>query len=422
MRLFLWECRRVLRSVSYWLFVAVLVLFLSSQEALPVAETGGAFVRPRPGDEQNVLVPSGDESLIMTEASARLLDAWQLNQFTTYPPPLTIYRQVTLNEQKHARLGGILSDLYGMDAAELAQTAGYAYQPMELTADEDGNLVMPPLPSETDFAAPPALREDLTYEEFYEAMGAVDRLLGGGSDWAVAELALKYGKVPATYEEVLAEYEAGMLHDRYTGAYARLFCDYAVIALALFGALPAVALFLQDFGTRRAVSAVVWARRADSAVLVGTRCAALAVLQFLPVLVMDAALTMYYAGIYGWERIAVGAFLRYSVVWLLPTLMFMVAAGAFVTLATGTAVGVAILPALAWASVTAGVTGLSNGSTYGSLLTPRHNALGKFLVYQQNLPALLWGRGTAVAVAVVLLAAADWVLRHRRKGAALWRV
>ncbi len=419
MRLFACECRRVLKSASYWLFVGALVLFLYSQQALPVTEGGDAFVRPQPGDEQGVLVPSGDEARIMPEAAAALLDRWQANSFTTWPPPLCVYRHVTLREQKHDALAAVLTDLYGQDAAALPQSAPAA---AGFLVSADGTLA-PAGGAAPDVGAPPALRPGLTWADFTAAMDRADRLLGGGSDWAPAALKQKFGFVPADYADLLAEYEAGMKHDRYTGAYARLFCDYAVIALALFGALPAVALFLQDFGSRarRGAADAVWSRRCSSAMLVAARTAALTVLEFAPILLMDVFETAYYARRYGAANIAAFAFFRYSVLWLLPTLLLVVAGGAALTLVTGTAAGAAVWPALGWLCVTMGVTGLSNGSTYGSLLTPRHNTVGKYLVYQQNLPRLLAGRGMALAAAAALLAAAVWALRRRRRGAMLWR-
>ncbi len=394
MRLFIWECRRVLQSASYWLFTAALVLFLWSQGALPVAEGQNAFVCPQPGDEQDVLVPSNDEGRVMPDAAAALLAAWQQNAFTTYPPPLCIYRYVRLSDANHAELGALLAGLYGTDAAALAGQA---------------------------VASTPALRGDLTWADFTAAMAKADRLLGGGSNWAPTGLMQRYGCVPATYQDLLAEYTAGMQNDRYTGGYARLFCDYAVIALALFGALPAVALFLQDLGARRRVATAIWVRRVPGAALVGARCAALLTLQFLPVLCMGGALTVYYAHLHGAGNIAQGAFLRYSVLWLLPTLVLTVTGGALATLLTGTAAGAAVWPALGWASVTAQPGGLSDGSTYGSLLTPRHNTVGKYLVFRQNLPRLLTGRGAALALAAVFLLLAVWVLERRRKGVRLWR-
>lgn len=394
MRLFVWECRRVLKMTVYWLFVVALAVFLRGQGALPIDEGLSAFERPRPGDEQGVLIPSGDPARIMPEAAVKLLAGWQRGQFTTYPPPLCIYRSVSLSEHQREALGALLCGLYG-------------------TAD-------PAALPELDGSAFPALRAGLTWEDFTAAMAETDRLLGGGSDWVATDLTRRFGKVPARYEDLLAEYEACMANDRYTGAFARLFCDYAVLALALFGALPAVALFLQDFGAGDAAGVAVWARPCPSWALVAARCGALTVLQFLPVLVMDAALTVYYGEQFGTEAINPAAFLYYSLLWLLPTLLLVVCAGALLTVGTGTALGAAVLPALAWWSVISGsASGLSDASSYGSLLTPRHNTVGKYLVFAQNLPRLLAGRAAAVVLALAAAALAAWVLRRRRKGALL---
>ncbi len=382
MQLFLWECRRVAKSVVYWLYAAALVLFLWGQDALPVNEGLSAFVPPQPGDELNTLVPSGDEARIMPEAAAALRAAWQEDRFVTYPPPLCIYRSVRPSDAQHAALGEVLDALCAPDGT---------------------------------------LRPGVTWEAFTAGMEKADRILGGGSDWAPAGLEQKYGLVPATYADLVAEYEACMAHDRYTGAFARLFCDYAVIALALFGALPAVALFRQDVGAGRGGAAAIWVRRVPGAALVGARCAALLALEFLPVLVMDIGLTAYYAGLYGWRSIAPGAFFGYSALWLLPTLALEIAGGAALTLATGTAAGAALWPALGWLCAASGAGGLSNGSTYANLLTPRHNAVGGYLVFRRGLARLLAGRAAALALAGVLLAAAVWALRCRRRGVAVWR-
>lgn len=415
MRLFLWECRRIAKSLVYWLFVAAMVGFLVSQDVVPCRE--GDFSRPQPGDEQNVLVPSGDHALIMEEAAQALLAAWQENSFTTYPLPLSVVRHVRLNDAKYAELGGVLQALYGTSAAELPQAGGgYTMEFGQATVEADGSLSFSP-PQAPAGAQAPALRDGLAWEEFCALMDQADRILGGGSDWQVAALEQAYGKVPAQYEDLLREYETSMAQDRYTGAYARLFCDYAVIALALFGAFPAVALFLQD---RKGTAAAVYARRCGSPALACARFGALAFLQILPLLVLGALLTVQYAGLYGWGAIAPLAFLRYTLLWLLPTLLLEVAAAMALTIGTGTPAAAAVMPVLGWLSVLQGVTGLSNGSTYASLLTPRHNVLGGYLVYQQNLPQLLVGRGLACLAAAVLLLAAVRLLDANRKGVPAW--
>ena len=90
-------------------------------------------------------------------------------------------------------------------------------------------------------------------------------------------------------------------------------------------------------------------------------------------------------------------------------------------MATGTPAAVA-LQALWWfQELMRGVGGLSDGSTYGSLLTPRHNSLGQYFAFQQHLPRLLGGRLLAVALAVLLAAATVFVFDIKRKGGFSWR-
>ena len=83
MRLFLAECRRLLHSAVYWLTVLALVFFLLSQGVLPDDKR---IEEPQPGEEQSVLVPSGDPALIMPEAVSALYEGFLSNSFSGTSP------------------------------------------------------------------------------------------------------------------------------------------------------------------------------------------------------------------------------------------------------------------------------------------------------------------------------------------------
>lgn len=425
MKLFLAECRRLLHSAVYWLTVLALVFFLFSQGVLPDDKR---IEEPQPGEEQSVLVPSGDPALIMPEAVSALYEGFLSNSFSTYPHGLI--KHVKLTEAKRSRLAELLAQLTGLDAETLLaavegeedQGGAFTVGGDEMQVNPDGSISITgggAAAAQAGGARPAAvpLRPGLEWEEFTGLMEQADRLLGGGSDWAVDSLS-GYGRVPTTYEALMEEYRAGLAHDRYTGAHARLFCDYAVCMIALLPAFTATAFFWQD---RRRVAPMLYTRRVSGAALIGARFAALATLQFLPVLLLSGWLTFHYAAVYGAAAVSWTAFFATSTLWLLPTLLLVTALSMLVTVATGTPAAVA-LQALWWfQELMRGVGGLSDGSTYGSLLTPRHNSLGQYFAFQQHLPRLLGGRLLAVALAALLAAATVFVFDSKRKGGFSWR-
>ncbi|MBC5582204.1 hypothetical protein H8S23_11865 [Anaerofilum sp. BX8] len=424
MKLFLTECRRLLHSAVYWLTLLCLVFFLASQGVLPDDKT---IEEPQPGAEQSVLVPSNDPALIMPEAVSALYEGFVSNNFSTYPHGLI--KHVKLTAAKQGQLAQLLAQLTGLSAEELlaaanaegGQSGAFAVGGDDLQLNPDGSVTI--TGGAASAAAPDGpgsagvpLRAGLAWEEFTGLMEQADRLLGGGSDWAVDGLS-GYGRVPATYDALLEEYQASLAHDRYTGAHARLFCDYAVCMLSLLPAFTAAAFFWQD---RRRIAPVLYTRRVSGAALICARFLALVALQFLPVLLLGGWLTVHYAAVYGAAAISWTAFFTTSVFWLLPTLLLVTALSLLVTVATGTPAAVA-LQALWWFSELMGGTGgLSDGSTYGSLLAPRHNSLGQYLVFQQQLPRLAGGRLLAAVLAVLLTAAAVAVFERKRKGGFSW--
>ena len=127
--------------------------------------------------------------------------------------------------------------------------------------------------------------------------------------------------------------------DRFSGAHARLFASRVGGALAVLCAFPAAALFWHD---RRACRAAVYARGVSSLKLVLCRCAALTAAMLLPVaVIMALTLTCVAAGDYGLASIDALAYGKYTLFWLLPTILLSTGLGALPTALTG-------LPARCW--------------------------------------------------------------------------
>ena len=80
--LFLKECRQVLRSMVYYLYVVIFVMFLSSQMGEVVTAD---LDRPKPGQESYGSTSSHEEGAVMEKILAGLVMETYHNSYATYP-------------------------------------------------------------------------------------------------------------------------------------------------------------------------------------------------------------------------------------------------------------------------------------------------------------------------------------------------
>ena len=167
--LFVKECRQVLRSLVYYLYVAVFALFIYSQmgsEGLDVKE-------PVPGQSGYGQIVTHDETLIMEGVLEKL--AWDVyyNSFTTYP--IGFYKEVQLTAGEREQAGEILERCTGKGYEELMEEMiGYFSQYEQDPMGDAG---------EAYESYKVTVKEGFTYEEFGAAMEEVCRLVGKGSSY-----------------------------------------------------------------------------------------------------------------------------------------------------------------------------------------------------------------------------------------------
>ena len=257
------------------------------------------------------------------------------------------------------------------------------------------------------------LRPDLTFAEFKEEMKKVDELLGGGSDFSEANL--KYTYVPATYEQAKAEYDSLFEKDKVTNAYARLFCDYMGITLAILPVFLAVTRALRD--RKAQAEQVIFMRRAGSAVIVLSRFLAALLVTLVPVLILSCFLlvpAIYYAKGLGVQYDLL-AFVKYTGFWLLPTVLVSLSVGFFLTELTDSAL--AVLVQIAWWFVSIFLNAGDLVGAVGWNLVPRFNAVGQYAVYEQMRQQLIKNRCFYAGFACLLLVATIVLFSKKRRGA-----
>lgn len=402
MNLFLKECKRAVCSLPYLLFVGVLLFFLNSQL------TDRPLPAPTPGQQSYGQKTVEEPAVIMPRAVQSLWEGYQENRFTTYP--IGFFKTVKLSKQKHQEMATILSTLTGKPLAELPK--GDVSSEIEVGGESLGGENGTYTVQDGQEEALPAVTVDptLPYTDFLELMRKADKLLGGGSDYGDTYRTTRFGSVPLSYEEALAEYDATLRTDRVTGAYARRFSDYAGIMLGILPVFIATACWLKD--RRDGICAQLYCRRISSARLVLTRYFAQVAAMLLPLICfagVDAARSV--ASNPGLPNAPL-LYLPYIFGWLFPTLLTATAVGTFFTILTDTPVAV-LFQGLWWfIDIFSGMAGVG----YGIQLVPRHNTLGKTAYFTQYLKGLVVNRLFYLVLALLLLTLSIYIYHRKRKG------
>lgn len=353
MMLFFKECKKVVRSLTFWIYCVIVAFFFVSQYFSDCSEPAG------PPYEGYRIVE--DHELIMTEAAEDLANSYLSNMYICYP--FGFYKSVTLNEKKKKVIEKALTEITGLSADDLkalGDTAEvyYAYDGLHEYKELSVNSI--------------PLNSSLTYERFTEIMGKVDKTLGGGSDFRPDDLVFHFSLVQMTKEEAEQEYDAFISEDRVTVALARLFCDYSGIDLAILPVFAAAALTAAD--RRRRMNDLVYSRSISSARLVFTRYSALVVTMLVPVLLTMVAAFIQALRNYDAGSMDMGALFTIPLFWLLPNNMEATAVGMLLTevFSAGTAI---LVQFVCWfLSVLTGSAMLS-GRIRKFTLVCRHNSL-----------------------------------------------
>lgn len=382
--LFLKECRQVLKSLVYYIYVAVFVLFITSQLS---SEGWEQLKEPVPGQSYYGETITKDQNLIMEGTLANLVQEVYHNSFATYP--MGFYKGVTLTEDEAAAASEILELCTGKSFQTLAE---------EMTAQlglYDPNPSADALAAAANYRVP--VKDGFTYTAFETAMEDICRLVGRGSSYE-KERYENSVYVPMTYEQARAEFDTLCREDRLTRACMRLFCDYAGIMLAVLPIFIGVSRVIRD--KREKAQQVIFSRPVSSGLIIASRYLASLFLICIPVVITafwqqrtcyDLARTL---GIRSDSR----AFLTVTGVWLLPEIMIVLALSFLITELTDTILAVFIQ--VAW-----GIASLFTASTlvgdFGFKLVARWNTFGQAARFASQEKEFLLNRGCYFLLAIV---------------------
>ncbi|WP_223068695.1 ABC transporter permease [Paenibacillus caui] len=422
--LFLKECKRTVKSIPYLILVVMLLVFGYTQ----IVPEFSMIEKPEPNQASYGVKYEEIPGVIMPSAAKSLYSEFAANTYVAYP--LGFYKNVKLSDNKQARMADILSELTGTPKEDFMKSAGVKPETgstlrigdgslMNLTPNGDGSykLTIPKGQSSGSESAGSAITDvtvakGLTYERFRELMKQADKLIGGGSMYDGIYLTRQFGRVPMTYDDALLQYNDIIEKDRISGAYARVFCDYFGLVLGIFPVFIAVALGMRD--RRAGMLDLIYTRKASSIQIVFTRYLAMIVMMLLPVLLMAVYAAISVAGKYSGMETDGLAFVKYSLGWLLPTLMASTAVGVFLTELTDFPIAIAVQGLWWFLGMFAGMKHLDGG--YGWDLFLRHNKIGNTQVFLDNFNTLLTNRILYAGLSIVLILLTVWIYELKRRG------
>ena len=393
------ECRKVLCSLTFWLYAAAVFAIYYTQFQ---SELKGPELKPEPGLESYGMIVREVPEILMPRAVESLIMEYLANSYGAYP--IGFYKEVHLTEKKRGKRAAIIHELTGLTKEDLdsfRSSGGGGLVPGE----NGGYLYEKPVLPEYQLA------QGLSYEQFRERMCEADDLIGGGSRYGDSYILFNFSRVPMTYEEALTQYRQLMEEDKITGGYARLYSDYVGLMLAILPVFAAVSLMQLD--RRARMEQLVFSRRISSGRLIFSRYAALVSVMLLPVLVTAAMAQVKVMNLYPGASVDLFAFARYSMISLLPSLMMAAAVGVFVTeLGSGL---LAILLQGAWWFVCVFSGALTGGIGKFSLVI-RHNSLYGLDIFREEYGDFMFNRIFFTVLAIFLTALTAIIFEEKRRG------
>ncbi len=401
--LFFKECKKVICSLTFFLYVAVVVVMYGTQFA---SALNGSIERPKIGAEWYGTKEADLPEVVMPAAVESLVDEYLKGSFDAYP--YMFYKQVKLKERDSLKIAAVIEELTGLTKAELDSFEDYEMGGYFSTIGENGRQEM--------YFQPPVLPEyelssTVSYKRFKELMGEADEIIGGGSKYKEETLLQYFGKVPMTYEDAVEDYEELMSEDNLPKAYLRLFSDYAGIDLAIIPMFVCVALWQLDRRSR--MEALVYSRRSSSLKIVMTRYAALICCMAVPVLLTLLHTVVSMVRLYPELSIPFGKAVGDTLLWLLPSITVVTALGAFLTELVSPLI--AIFVQGAWWYLALESTDLVGDITKHALII-RHNSLGSIRLFEAQYGNFMWNRWFYVGISLVLLLLTILVYEWKRRG------
>lgn len=402
--LFLKECKKIICSITFVLYVAAVFAMYLTQFAAD--ELDEPAKKPVPGDIYGSIAVENPKILVPAAVEG-LISEYLEGTYITYP--YLTYKKVKLKESDTVKIADIIEELTDITKEELDSFTGYTAGGYIGEADENGEVSM----IYKDAVLPEYnVSPNLSYTRFKELMTEADKIIGKGSKYGEKFLVNSFSMQPIPYESALADYEELMNERCLAEGYMRLFCDYMGIVLAVVPVFVCVSFWQLDKRSR--MEQLIYSRKISSARVVVTRYAALVFCMAVPV-----ALTMFHAftgivWLYLEKHLYFGNAIGLVILWLLPSIMIVTGVGALTAELCSPFLAI-FLQGAWWMYALMEEASLSGNITkYGLII--RHNALGKAAFFKDQYSNFLWNRAIYITLSIIAVALAVFLYEKARKG------
>lgn len=444
------ECKKAATNIIYWMFVAALafVFYLDygnveSEEINHAANPSSMFYHAPEGQyatEKKNLSEKSSQKQMMLAVTKKLLHCYKDNSYEYYP--FGYIKEKNLSEAEQNQILQYLQEITGMDKPaiekgdeeaiaeepktspeiEISGPEAYEAKPGTGSMDEAGRYVFQPDAWEhiknpsASAGKSKELSIQVSFQRFMDIMDEISNMIGKNSYFSRSLIKLYYGENDMDASPItLQQHEEFYNKDKITGAFARYYCDSISLAMLFLPALVIAAMMAGD--KRNQVTELAYAKPVSSLSFISARYLAAAGMMFAPVLLLPLRsfiILARYANATG-NTVDIFAFPKYSIGWILPTLLLSTALGLFFTVLLGSSASVLIMGLLLLFTKPS-VEKIAGGDYSLFDLAVRHNTLKGFGRMMQHFHMLITNRLLITGIALLLVLLSTWIYQVKRRG------
>lgn len=361
------EIKYQLKSITFYLFFAVVILFYITQVMQGVKD----FKEPVPGQEMYGITQAASK-----EQEIEIIYSFlnrDFNRGSVLKYGSIINKEVQLSENQRSVL---------KQAIEQISPNGSSNQKLQIK---------------------------VSYEEYLNIIRQVDNKLGGSTIYSDKWRNTVLNR-PMTFEEAVSNYESILYKDKLTNAFGRNFADYMGITAGLFPIFLSAFLLTRDRRTK--VHELIYSRSISSFKYVLSKYIGLCLVIVSCYFILAAYSTIIFSKMAASNNYLIDyyAFFKYTLTWIVPSVMFTVAMGMLISIIFGNGVVAIPVQFLLWMN-----SMLPLGGDYSfTKMIIRFNALGEYEKYMKWSSAIAANRivYTIISVVVVLIATWLWSLKR----------
>lgn len=359
MRLFIMEFKHLMFSKTFLFYCLLIIIFtvLNCQQVLKHPINSDVY------QPQNMTMYSTDKNIIMSNEIKELKNEVHQNNFKTYQ--FGFLKQKKLNDQQISKIKKLISK-------------------MEKTNN---------------------------FHQFKNYSNSVSHVVGWGSQYSENNISL-FGIKNMSKSTYVKEKNIIKNKEYYYGAYSRYFSDIMGVVLGILPFFLGAQMILQD--KKSNAIKTIHSKSISSYQLISTRVFTILVLAYLPVLLVSIYFVTCLSMIHQISMFSFFIFYKILILWTLPTLIFTIAMGLFVTIILNSYLGVMIQIVIWFINLNIGSRAIEG--YYGSLLIPRHNTLFNAVFFYNHFNQILANRFTYFGLGLLLILLSTYIFDLKRRG------